>query len=129
MVGNRFLLTAVAFLEKAASGGLIFLERFFLGKAIVEGFEETFVDGAAGGCERVKGPEAAFFNLDEAGFAKMRKVARDGGLGGFEDSAEIADAHFLLAQEDEQAQARGVGEGAEFLFGGGHDGLPPSRNI
>ena len=66
---------------------------------------------------------------DDARAAEISQMARDFWLADLEDLHEVADANFLVGDEIEEAQARGIGQGAKegieregFLFPG-HAGI------
>ena len=77
---NPLLTAAIAFGENSFGEGLVFSERGFFDEAVVQAFEEAFVERAVSRGDRIESPKAALLDGDEAGFAKVREVTGDGGL-------------------------------------------------
>ncbi len=105
----------LALFEDAAHGGLVGGELGGLLLGVGEDFAEDLMVGRVGwgGGEAVEAvlPGAAVF--DEARLPELREVGGDGALAHGEDFLQFGDGELLGPQEEQDAEAVGVGEDAQ----------------
>lgn len=104
------------FLRGAAGGGeagkVAF--DFGLGAQVTQGIaEDARGQLVIGNGEAVMHPFAVAAGGDDAGFAEVGQVAGDLGLAHAKDFHEVADANLAISNEIEEAEARGVRQGAK----------------
>jgi len=63
--------------------------------------------------ETIVHPAAVAPRLDDARPAQVRQMARDFRLADPQDSDEVADAHFAVGDQIQEAETRGIGERAK----------------
>ena len=86
----------------------------YVGKAIGQAFQKSFVKRVLRGSQRVKRPLALPACHHQTGPAQIREMARGSGLGHINDLEQIVDAPFLFPQQVQDAQSRLIRESPEF---------------